>query len=163
VLMRRPPYPRILAGPDGYVRRMDERASLEDLFERFESLPSRDEEQAKRELVDRMLAAVADRLAATDADDERYRDVRDASARVRLLAPGADGFDEAVLRLIDAVREAFGGERLAEVLSTRAPERQEGAEVEGAEVEGDSVTGASQDSFPASDPPGYVAGGEGSR
>jgi hypothetical protein len=136
---------------------MNEQASIEDLFERFESLPSRDEEQTKRELVDRMLAAVADRLAGAGAD-ARYQHVRDATARVRLLSPGADGFDEAVLGLIDAVREAFAGDRLVDVVRARPPERLE--DVEGG---GDRVTGASEDSFPASDPPGYVAGGEGSR
>jgi hypothetical protein len=133
----------------------DERITLEELFERYERLPSRDAEETKRELVDRMLEAVADGLAQADADEDGYRTLRDVSARVRLLAPGAEGFDDAVLQLIDAAREAFGAERLGGLIAERAPQRdvQTGAP-------GDAVTEASEDSFPASDPPGYVAGGE---
>jgi hypothetical protein len=135
---------------------VDERASLEDLFERFESLPSRDAEDAKREVVDRMLAGIAGRLVEAGVAG-RYRNVRTASARVRLLAPGAEGFDEAVLELIDAARESFDEEPLADVVPVRAA--QSPAEPAGE----DAVTEASEESFPASDPPGFAAGGDGSR
>jgi hypothetical protein len=97
---------------------VDEHASLEDLFERFESLPSRDAEDAKREVVERVLAAIAGRLAEAGVAG-RYRSVRAASARVRLLSPGAEGFDDAVLELIDAARESFDEEPLADVVPVR--------------------------------------------
>jgi hypothetical protein len=123
---------------------VDEHASLEDLFERFESLPSRDAEDAKREVVERVLAAIAGRLAEAGVAG-RYRSVRAASARVRLLSPGAEGFDDAVLDLIDAARP---------VRPAQPPPEPAGQ---------DAVTEASEGSFPASDPPGFVAGGDGSR
>ena len=129
--------------------------SLEALFDEFESLPARDAEHAKRDVVDRILAAVAGRLADV-GDDERFRSVRDASARVRMRSPGAAGFDDAVLALIDAAREAFDEGPLAEVVEVRRPRA--GA----APADGDGVTEASEESFPASDPPGFVAGGDGS-
>jgi hypothetical protein len=137
---------------------VDEPASLDDLFQRFESLPSQDADGVKAGLVNDILAAVAERLAAAEADEERYRTVRDAAARVRLLSPGADGFDEAVLELIDAARERFDEQALAE---TRAVPPRPGDG--GGEPEGEVVTRASEESFPASDPPGYAAGGEAGR
>jgi hypothetical protein len=137
--------------------RVDEATTLAELFERYESLPSRDEVEAKRALVDRMLAAMAPRLAS-DEESARYRPIRDAGARVRLLTPGADDFDAAVLTLIDAAREAFGEDGLAEVAPAAAPERGEHPR-----PDVDGVTEASEESFPASDPPGYVAGADGSR
>jgi hypothetical protein len=136
----------------------DEPITLQELFERYELLPARDVEETKRELVGRMLKAVADQLAQTDAGDDRYRAVRDASALVRLLAPGAERFDDAVLQLIDAAREAFGAEHLGGLVRGRAPQ----SDVGGGEAD-DPVMETSEDSFPASDPPGYVAGGEGVR
>jgi hypothetical protein len=135
---------------------VDEHASLEDLFERFESLPSRDAEDAKREVVERVLAAIAGRLAEAGVAG-RYRSVRAASARVRLLSPGAEGFDDAVLELIDAARESFDEEPLADVVPVRPA--QPPPEPAGQ----DAATEASEESFPASDPPGFVAGGDGSR
>ncbi len=134
---------------------MDE-TTLEDLFDDFESLPAQDAVQTKREVVDRILAAIARRLAEA-GDDERYRAVRDAAARVRLLAPGAEGFDDAVLELIDAARGAFDDERLADVVPVRPEQPAPPSDGE------DEVTEASEESFPASDPPGFVAGGDGSR
>jgi hypothetical protein len=139
----------------GYGPLVNEATSLEDLFERFESLPAQDAEDVKGQLVGRMLAAIADRLGAV-GDGDRYRSVRAASARVRLLAPGADGFDDAVLQLIDATRDAFDEEPLAEVVPVRSPQPAESAEE-------DVVTEASEESFPASDPPGFAAGGDGAR
>jgi hypothetical protein len=135
---------------------IDEVTSLEELFERYESMPSLDAEEAKRELVDRMLAVMARRLAETDdvADFDRYRPVRDATSRVRLLAPGADGFDDAVLGLIDAARDAFARHVLTEGVRASPPRR---GSANGSA--GDRVTQASEESFPASDPPGYAAGG----
>jgi hypothetical protein len=130
--------------------------TLEDLFDDFESLPAQDAVQTKREVVDRILAAIARRLAEA-GDDERYRAVRDAAARVRLLAPGAEGFDDAVLELIDAARGAFDDERLADVVPVRPEQPAPPSDGE------DEVTEASEESFPASDPPGFVAGGDGSR
>jgi hypothetical protein len=138
---------------------MNEPVTLEQLFERYERLPSRDEEPAKRELVDLIVVAIADRLVRA-GDDARYRQLRDATARLRLLSPGADGFDDAVLEVIDAARDAFGDER--DVFVVRPPARTEG---EGGEREerDDDVTQASEESFPASDPPGFVADGDGTR
>jgi flavin-binding protein dodecin len=129
---------------------VDERGSLQALFERYESLPSRDEEGLKRALVDRIVVAVAARLAE-GGDDERYRTLRDATARLRLLSAGAASFDEAVLDVIDAAREALGDAAIAEVVPVR-PAVPEEAPTD------DDVTRASEASFPASDPPGFVAG-----
>lgn len=137
---------------------MNRSPSLEDVFERYESLPSGDAEDAKRDVVDRILAGIAQRLARVDARDERYRAVRDRAARVRLLAPGAEGFDDAVLHLIDAARELLGDAPLADAEPVRAV-----AAAEDAEPADRAVTEASEASFPASDPPGYVAGGDGAR
>ena len=134
---------------------MERPRSLEQLFEEFESLPSQDAEDDKRDVVGVILTAVADRLGEAGGD-ERYRAVRDASARVRLRSPGAVGFDDAVLELIDATREAFGERPLADVVEVR-PQRPEPAP-----PDADTVTEASEESFPASDPPGYVAGNDGS-
>jgi hypothetical protein len=131
-------------------------ASLRDLFEGFESLPSRDAERAKSDVVDRILAAVAATLARTQAGDPRYRPVRDAAARVRLLAPGADGFDDAVLGLVDAARDAFDEEALAEPIAVGAsPDDRPG-------TRDAIVTEASEESFPASDPPAFAADGDAS-
>jgi hypothetical protein len=130
--------------------------TLEELFDDFESLPAHDAVQTKREVVDRILGAIARRLAEA-GDDERYRAVRDAAARVRLLAPGAEGFDDAVLELIDAARAAFDDERLADVVPVRPEQPVPPPDAD------DEVTEASEESFPASDPPGFVAGGDGSR
>jgi hypothetical protein len=134
---------------------VSEATSLEALFDEFESLPARDAEDAKRDVVDRILAAVAARLADA-GDDGRFRAVRDASARARMRSPGAAGFDDGVLALIDAAREAFEDGPLAEVVEVRSPRPG------GAPADGDGVTEASEESFPASDPPGFVAGGDGS-
>jgi hypothetical protein len=130
----------------------NEPASLDGLFERFEELPAEDAERPKQEVVDGIVATLAARL---DEDDEAYDPLRAAVARLRLLSPGADAFDQAVLDVIDLAREALGA-RLADVEAVRPA-------MPGAEVgEGDDVTEASEESFPASDPPGYVAGGQGS-
>ncbi len=133
--------------------------TLDDLFERYEALPAQDAEREKRDLVDRIVVAVADRLADV-RDDRRYTAVRDATARLRLLAPGADGFDDAVLDLIDAAREAFDPDDSADDRAgVRSPSRLEALR----EPDDDDVTEASEESFPASDPPGFVADGDGSR
>jgi hypothetical protein len=152
------PARRIVGRGRGYVARVDRRTSLDELFERFESLPSQDAEGAKAELVERMLATVAERLAGVEPDDERYRPVRAAAARVRLLGSGAAGFDEAVLELIDAARERLDEETLAEGVVVASP-----AAPGPVEPAGEVVTEASEESFPASDAPGYAAGRDGSR
>jgi hypothetical protein len=136
----------------GYVRRVNGDASLAELFERYEALPSRDAEDAKRDLVDRILDGVAAQLAEAGEGDDRHRAVRDVAVRVRLLAPGADAFDDAVLGLIDAARAAFG-DTLTDVVPARSA-----AERGRSEPAGEVVTEASEESFPASDPPSYVAG-----
>jgi hypothetical protein len=142
----------------GTVRGVNGFTNLEELFERYESLPSQDAEDEKREVVDRILSVVAQNLASFDPGDDRYRGVRDAAARVRLLAPRAVGFDDAVLDLIDEARAALGRERLADAVAVRPPPGGEGAE-----PAGEKVTEASEESFPASDPPGYAAGADGAR
>jgi hypothetical protein len=134
------------------VRDRGSAVSLEDLFERYEELPSQDAERTKQQLVDDIVTGISSR---PDEGGDAYDTLRAAVARLRLLSPGAATFDETVLEVIDLAREALG-ERVADVVPVRSMQPTDAARG------GDAVTEASEGSFPASDPPGYVAGGEGS-
>ncbi len=140
-------------GTPEHMRGHWEAASLDELFERFEGLPSADVERTKTELLEQILAALAPH-AGNGAPAGRA--LREAMTRVRMLSAGAEGFDMAVLELIDTARERLDAEtRAAPVPSGARPG--EGRE----RGDGDEVDEASKDSFPASDPPAYMAGGQG--
>jgi hypothetical protein len=126
---------------------------LEAAFRRFEELPSGDAFEDKRLLVRDIGGALARHAAG--AEPGQHRAIDDAAARLQLVSPEAPAHDELALELIDAAREHLadghdhgGGNALLPAVAA--------AEAPGA-ADDRRIDEASDESFPASDPPSYTA------
>lgn len=136
-------------GPDARV--------LEGSFRRFEELPARGAFDEKRELVRDIVAALARHSAGAEVHEHAAIDA--AVARLQMLSPEATDHDEIVLELIDVARahladgHAHGGPDAGPIRgSTGAPVPSPPEP----EPPDERVDHASDESFPASDPPSYT-------
>lgn len=133
----------------------DERQRLEASFRRFEELPASDAFDEKRELVRDIIADLA-RHAAGAAPGEHAR-IEESGARLQLLSPEAPDHDDVALELIDAAREHLADGHVHGSAEPGPPPEALSARGErGPESPNDAIDEASNESFPASDPPSYA-------